>query len=74
MQVAAEMYGDIPVSKGDDDGSLFSTLLKQSRFPVEARAKWETLREVLEKYKVSLLQTLIYGQPFTVSILVYTIL
>ncbi|KAH9950579.1 hypothetical protein B0H21DRAFT_722324 [Amylocystis lapponica] len=52
MTVAARMYGDIPVGKGDDDGSLFAALLKQSRFPTESRSgKWEALKEVLEKYK-----------------------
>ncbi|CCM03531.1 uncharacterized protein FIBRA_05665 [Fibroporia radiculosa] len=38
--------------KGEDDGSIFAALLKSSRFPTEARAaKWETLKEVLEKFK-----------------------
>ncbi|KAI0947141.1 hypothetical protein AcV7_009642 [Taiwanofungus camphoratus] len=52
MTVAARMYGDIPVAKGDDDGSVFAALLKSSRLPSEARPiKWEVLKEVLEKYK-----------------------
>jgi len=53
MTVAARMYGDIPTGKGDDDGAIFSALLKTSRLPTESRGKWETLKEVVEKYKVS---------------------
>ncbi|KAI0632128.1 hypothetical protein C8Q77DRAFT_1218628 [Trametes polyzona] len=52
MSIAARMYGDIPVAKGEDDGSLLTLLLKQSRFPTEYRAaKWEQVRDVVEKYK-----------------------
>lgn len=55
MQVATLMYGDIPVNKGEDDGAIFSSLLKSSRFPSEQRpGKWEVLKEILEKYKVRL--------------------
>lgn len=54
MTLATRMYGHIPVGKGDDDGTIFTDLLKSSRFPTEARfGKFETLKEVLEKYKVS---------------------
>ena len=57
MTVASRMYGDVPTGKGDDDGAIFSSVLKTSRLPVETRAKWETLKEVVEKYKVSRLAT-----------------
>ncbi|KAI0761934.1 hypothetical protein BD413DRAFT_616676 [Trametes elegans] len=50
--VAARMYGDIPATKGEDDGSILTLLLKQSRFPNEYRAaKWEQVKDVVEKYK-----------------------
>ncbi|CDO71468.1 hypothetical protein BN946_scf184909.g62 [Trametes cinnabarina] len=52
LSIAARMYGDIPVAKGEDDGSILSLLLKQSRFPSEYRAaKWEQVKDVVEKYK-----------------------
>ncbi|KAH9854676.1 hypothetical protein C2E23DRAFT_867269 [Lenzites betulinus] len=52
LSIAARMYGDIPVAKGEDDGSLLSLLLKQSRFPNEYRAaKWDQVNEVVEKYR-----------------------
>ncbi|KAI0648012.1 hypothetical protein C8Q79DRAFT_999501 [Trametes meyenii] len=52
LSIAARMYGDIPVAKGEDDGCILSLLLKQSRFPSEYRAaQWEQVRDVVEKYK-----------------------
>ncbi|OBZ71326.1 hypothetical protein A0H81_08366 [Grifola frondosa] len=52
IAVSSRMYGNIPIGKGEDDGSIFHGLLKQSRYPTEQRAaKWENLRDVLEKYK-----------------------
>ncbi|KAH9841569.1 uncharacterized protein C8Q71DRAFT_737681 [Rhodofomes roseus] len=51
MMVAAKMYGDIPTGKGEDDGTIFGALLKTSRLPTESRGKWETIKEVVEKYK-----------------------
>ncbi|KAI0670746.1 hypothetical protein C8Q78DRAFT_808937 [Trametes maxima] len=52
LSIAARMYGDIPVAKGEDDGCILSLLLKQSRFPNEYRAaQWEQVRDVVEKYK-----------------------
>ena len=51
--IAVRLYGNIPLGKGDDDGTMFSLMLKQSRFPAEYRmAKWEQLRDAVEKYKV----------------------
>ncbi|KAI0801815.1 hypothetical protein BC629DRAFT_140226 [Irpex lacteus] len=50
--VAVQHFGNIPLGKGDDDGSLVDAVIKESRFPVEQRQiKWETLKEVLEKFK-----------------------
>lgn len=51
--IAVRLYGNIPLGKGDDDGSTFEAVIKESRFPAEQRTlKWETLKEILEKYKV----------------------
>lgn len=51
---AVQLYGNIPLGKGDDDASLFETLIKESRFPSDSRSiTWDTLKDVLEKYKVS---------------------
>ena len=50
---AVGLYGNVPLGKGDDDASLFDTVIKESRFPTEQRStKIETLMDVLEKYKV----------------------
>jgi hypothetical protein len=47
------MFGNIPLGKGDDDGSTVEAVIKESRFPAEQRTvKLETLREILEEYKV----------------------
>lgn len=54
MRKAAEMYGNIPSGKGEDDGSVFNTFLKESRYSKDMReVQWEDIREILEKYKVS---------------------
>ena len=45
LAIASRLYGDIPVGKGEDDGTILSLFLKQSRFPTEYRAaKWEQVR------------------------------
>ncbi|KIP08106.1 hypothetical protein PHLGIDRAFT_127240 [Phlebiopsis gigantea 11061_1 CR5-6] len=50
--IAVRLYGNIPLGKGDDDGSILEGVIKESRFPVEQRhLKWDTLKEILEKYK-----------------------
>lgn len=68
------MYGDIPVAKGDDDGSVFAALLKSSRLPSEARPiKWEVLKEVLEKYKVSRVYSVIH-RSYSARLAVHTVL
>lgn len=48
------MYGpEIPLGKGEDDGSVFSSFLKESRLPDELRSvSWEEIRDVLQVYKV----------------------
>ena len=53
LSIASDMYGEVPVGKGDDDGTILTLYLKQSKFPIEYRAaKWEQVRDVIEKYKV----------------------
>ena len=48
-----QLYGNIPLGKGDDDSTLFEAVIKESRYPTEQRtAKRDVLRDVLEKYKV----------------------
>jgi hypothetical protein len=40
--------------KGEDDGSLFSSFLKESRLPTQLKhVSWEAIRDILETYKVS---------------------
>ncbi|THH01557.1 hypothetical protein EW026_g1174 [Hermanssonia centrifuga] len=52
QKIAVDLYGNVPLGKGDDDGSLFESIIKESRFPIEQRSiKWETLRDILEKFK-----------------------
>ncbi|OCH86395.1 hypothetical protein OBBRIDRAFT_761400 [Obba rivulosa] len=52
LEIAGNMYGDIPRGKGEDDGTIFLTLLANSRFLNEHRSgKWETMRDAVEKYK-----------------------
>ena len=54
MSVATKRYGDIPTGKGDDDGTIFSEFLRESRYPTEQKhVKWEEVRDILEKYRVS---------------------
>jgi len=56
MSVATKRYGNIPTGKGDDDGTIFSEFLRESRYPTEQKhVKWEEVRDILEKYKVSTL-------------------
>ncbi|KAJ4482055.1 hypothetical protein J3R30DRAFT_2117499 [Lentinula aciculospora] len=52
MQLASTRYGEIPREKGQDDGSLFLTYLRESRYPPSLRSiSWETIRDILEIYK-----------------------
>ena len=53
QKVAAEMFSEIPVGKNEDDGSIFSAFLKESRLPLHLRSKqWEDIRDILQKYRV----------------------
>ncbi|KAK7689999.1 hypothetical protein QCA50_006641 [Cerrena zonata] len=52
LTIAGERYGNVPIGKGEDDGQKFLNLLKESRLSPEQRtSKWETLRDILEKYQ-----------------------
>ncbi|EIW80954.1 hypothetical protein CONPUDRAFT_137081 [Coniophora puteana RWD-64-598 SS2] len=52
IKVASDMYGEIPLAKGDDDGSVFTAFLKESRLPAELKStKWEDIREIFKKFK-----------------------
>ncbi|OSX59849.1 hypothetical protein POSPLADRAFT_1075353 [Postia placenta MAD-698-R-SB12] len=52
LTLATATFGDFPHGKNEDDGSIFTALLKCSRFPTDIRSgKLDTLQEVLEKYK-----------------------
>ena len=54
MSVATKRYGDMPTAKGEDDGTIFSEFLRESRYPTEQKhVKWEQVRDILEKHKVS---------------------
>jgi hypothetical protein len=69
MSVATKRYGDIPIGKGDDDGTIFSEFLRESRYPTEQKhVKWEEVRDILEKYKVSRLSSAL-GMKLTPRIL-----
>ncbi|KAE9395085.1 hypothetical protein BT96DRAFT_923108 [Gymnopus androsaceus JB14] len=51
MQLASARYGEIPREKGQDDGSIFTSFLKESRYPPNLRTtNWEIIRDILEKY------------------------
>ena len=53
LSIASNLYEELPVGKGEDDGTILTLYLKQSKFPIEYRAaKWEQVRDVIEKYKV----------------------
>lgn len=49
-----EIYLDKPLcEQGEDDGSIFTTFLKESRLPLAMKnVTWETIRDILAKYKV----------------------
>lgn len=52
------MYGEIPLAKGEDDGSMFSSFLKESRLPAELKSvSWEEIRDILQVYKACLATT-----------------
>ncbi|KIM89376.1 hypothetical protein PILCRDRAFT_813299 [Piloderma croceum F 1598] len=52
LKVSSDLYGEIPLAKGEDDGSIFSSFLKESRLPDELKSvSWENVRDVLQDYK-----------------------
>jgi hypothetical protein len=66
LKLAAERYGEIPCGKGDDDGSLFASFLKESRFPAGMKSiTWEEIKDILETYKVS---SSSLRSPFTLTL------
>lgn len=53
LKVSSQLYGEIPLAKGEDDGSVFSNFLKESRLPTELKSvTWEEVRDILDVYKV----------------------
>ncbi|KAF8895518.1 hypothetical protein BD779DRAFT_1499942 [Infundibulicybe gibba] len=51
LKLAEAKYGEIPRGKGEDDGSRFSSFLKESRFPVQMKnVSWETIRDIMDSY------------------------
>jgi len=53
MKVACGLFDEVPLGKNDDDGSLFSMFLQENRLPPQTRStKWETVRDIFDKYKV----------------------
>ncbi|KAI0051401.1 hypothetical protein FA95DRAFT_1602653 [Auriscalpium vulgare] len=52
INAAAAKFGDVPTGKSDDDGTVFSNFVKESRLPATLRlTKPEDVMEILEKYK-----------------------
>lgn len=53
QKVAAERLGaELPPTKGDDDGTIFTQFLKERQSPPNLRSiKLETILEIFEKYK-----------------------
>ena len=48
------MYKEIPLAKGEDDGTIFWNFLKEARLPPELKSVgWEEVRDILEVYKVA---------------------
>jgi hypothetical protein len=53
LKLASQLYGDVPMGKGEDDGAVFNGFLKESRFPSTMKSiHWEEIRDILDKYKV----------------------
>ncbi|KAJ7600707.1 hypothetical protein C8J56DRAFT_911057 [Mycena floridula] len=51
LKLGSERYDNIPRGKGDDDGTIFLSFVKESRFPAHMRhISWEDIRDMLEKY------------------------
>ncbi|CAK5284190.1 unnamed protein product [Mycena citricolor] len=51
LELAAEKYGDIPRGKGEDDGSLFATFLKEAKLPPESQTvTWTEIADIFQTY------------------------
>ncbi|KDR82830.1 hypothetical protein GALMADRAFT_220831 [Galerina marginata CBS 339.88] len=51
LKLAQQRYGEIPWAKGEDDGSIFTTFLKESRLPAPMKTvTWETIKTLMETY------------------------
>ncbi|TFK64618.1 hypothetical protein BDN72DRAFT_254986 [Pluteus cervinus] len=51
LTLAEKLYGEIPRGKQEDDGYIFSSFLKESRYPPQMKfVAWEDVRDILEKY------------------------
>ncbi|KAF9483532.1 hypothetical protein BDN70DRAFT_873849 [Pholiota conissans] len=51
LKLAEEKYGEIPRGKGEDDGSLFTTFLKENRLSTAMKTvTWEVVRTLLDTY------------------------
>ncbi|KAH7885344.1 hypothetical protein F5I97DRAFT_1884682 [Phlebopus sp. FC_14] len=52
MKVTSGLFDEIPLGKNEDDGYIFHSFLKESRFPPNAKStKWEDVRDILDKYR-----------------------
>ncbi|KAH9480433.1 hypothetical protein JR316_0007033 [Psilocybe cubensis] len=51
LKLAEQRYGQIPWGKGEDDGSIFMTFLKESRLPAQIKSvTWETIKTLMDTY------------------------
>ena len=61
LKVAGDYLGDVPVGKGEDDGSVFLLFVKENKLQASVKTvKTETMIEILDKYKV---RRLYYPHP-----------
>ncbi|KAK7048365.1 hypothetical protein R3P38DRAFT_2868905 [Favolaschia claudopus] len=51
MTLAVAQFHEIPRGKNEDDGTIFTTFIKEAKFPAEAQSvSWEVIRDMFEKY------------------------
>ena len=76
QKVAAERLGaELPPTKGDDDGTIFTQFLKERQSPPNLRSiKLETILEIFEKYKASLQASRDRNPPCADLALVHSVL
>lgn len=62
--------------KGEDDGSIFATFLKESRLPADSKSyTWENVREIMDAYKVlQFFKWKILITLLTIASIVYSVL